>query len=308
MSDLAFGEPLDLLKNSKYHYWAASVYSVFIFGALLQCVRYFPALEPFFLRRFVPKDVAENRQVSYVMSHARGDRRLANKEPRVDIWGLVMEREGETGLSREEMYSNAHLFMIAGTETTATLLSGLLYHLLDRPETLQRLSSEIRSAFADEGDITIEKLPALKYLQACLDEGLRMYPPVPAAMPRVTVEPTVIDGNVVPPGFSVGATTLCAFRNPDNFHLPNEFHPERFLNESILFSDDRKSAFQPFLTGPRGCLGKNMAYHEMRLVVAKLLFNFDLTMCEESRNWLSQKIFLTWQRAPLHSQAKPVEH
>ncbi|KAL9083283.1 MAG: hypothetical protein Q9165_008589 [Trypethelium subeluteriae] len=256
MSDLAFGEPLDLLTDSTHHAWVAAAYAAFKFGAYLQCIRYFPLLEYFLLRYCMPKSTIERRKVHHQFCAERVDRRLEKKEKRPDIWGLVLERDEETGLSREEMYANASLFMLAGTETTAALLSGLTYHLLQKPETLQKLVHEIRSTFQNEGDIVIERLQGLKYLHACLEEGLRMFPPVPAAMPRVTTAPTLIDGREVPAGTSVGVTTLAAFRNANNFQNPAEFLPERWLAGSPLYAADNKQAFQPFITGPRGCLGK----------------------------------------------------
>jgi cytochrome P450 len=114
----------------------------------------------------------------------------------------VLEKEGEHGgMSRKEMYGNSNIFMIAGTETTATLLSGLTYYLLVNPDKMKKLTSEIRHGFVTEDEITIERLQALKYLNACLEEGLRMYPPVPSGLPR-NVPPggAEIDGQSVPAG------------------------------------------------------------------------------------------------------------
>lgn len=106
-------------------------------------------------------------------------------------------------MSRREMYRNSNIFMIAGTETTATLLSGLTYHLLRNPDKMSKLVAEIRQTFATDEDITIERLQALKYLNACVEEGLRMYPPVPAGLPRVVPQGGLsLDGRFVPEGVS----------------------------------------------------------------------------------------------------------
>lgn len=106
--------------------------------------------------------------------------------------------------------------MIAGTETvrtqygpqtksiliyydqTATALSGTTYHLLRNPAYLKKLTMEIREAHASSEDITLDSIQRLKYLHAVLQEGLRMYPPVPSTLPRRT--PTggaMIDGEWV---------------------------------------------------------------------------------------------------------------
>ena len=123
---------------------------------------------------------------------------------------------------------------------------------------MRRLTEEIRSSFSTEADITIEKLQALKYLHACLEEGLRMYPPVPIGLPRVTpaTGPVTIDGKEVPANASVMATHYAVYRNSDNFHNAYKFAPERWLAESTEYANDKKHSFQPFSVGPRGCLGK----------------------------------------------------
>jgi cytochrome P450 len=74
----------------------------------------------------------------------------------------------------EAQESNASLFLAAGSETTATLLTGLTYHLTNNPDKLQKLVDEIRAEFEDESQITMERLANLKYLNACLEEGLRV--------------------------------------------------------------------------------------------------------------------------------------
>lgn len=75
--------------------------------------------------------------------------------------------------------------MIAGTETTATLLSGVTYFLISNRDKLDKLVAELRTTFHNEYEITVEALARLKYLHACLEEGLRVYPPVPTGLPRV---------------------------------------------------------------------------------------------------------------------------
>ena len=124
---------------------------------------------------------------------------MQEEDARPDIWGLVLEKEGDSGLTKREMYANANLFMIGGTETTATLLSGLTYYLLQNPSKLKQLTDEIRGAFESEDSITIERLQRLNYLHACIEEGLRMYPPISNGLPRI-VPPTGVEigGMLVP--------------------------------------------------------------------------------------------------------------
>ncbi|KXL43990.1 hypothetical protein M433DRAFT_76371 [Acidomyces richmondensis BFW] len=308
MGDLTFGEPLDMLENGDYHPWVAAIFANFRFGTILHCIVYYPILLHT-LKMFVPPSIREKQKLHKEFSHARVDRRLEKRDARPDIWGLVLEKEGSTlGLSKKEMYSNGNIFMIAGTETTATLLSGLTFHLLKNPAKMDRLTHEIRSAFATDEDITIERLQALRYLHACIEEGLRMYPPVTNGLPRI-VPPggAMIDGHEVPGGTQVYVSPFATYRNQRNFLHADSFIPERWLSESGEFTGDKKHALQPFSTGPRVCLGRNMAYHEIRLILSKLLWNFDLRLCAESSLWNEQNVFIMWDKGPLFCQVRQVQ-
>jgi cytochrome P450 len=103
------------------------------------------------------------------------------------------------------------------------------------------------------------------------------------------------------------------YRNPRNFALPNDFRPERWLASDHAFYDpqfsaDKKSAFEPFSFGPRNCIGKNLAYAELRLIAARFFWNFDFVLQSKSHGWPDkQKAFLIWEKIPLMVQLKQVE-
>jgi cytochrome P450 len=146
--------------------------------------------------------------------------------------------------------------MIAGTETTATALAGVTYYLLQSPSCLARLTSEIRSEFSSMDDITFEQLARLPYLHAVLQEGLRLYPPVPVTLPRITPQGGIaIAGEWVPGGVTVGVHQVATYRSEANFTSPDEFHPERWLGDKA-FANDALDSVEPFSVGPRNCLGK----------------------------------------------------
>ena len=256
MGDLTFAEPLQMLDDSSYHPWVAAIFARFKFGTYLHSIRYFPIMESILLK-CIPQSIKDKQRLHNEFSVARVDRRLEKQDARPDIWGLVLETPEHRALSRQEMYVNAKLFMIAGTETTATLLSGLTYHLLKNPDKLKKLTSEIRNSFEREEDISIERLQQLRYLNACLEEGLRMYPPISNGLPRLIPEGGAeIDGNYVPRRSRVFVTHLAAYRNPRNFRDAYSFVPERWLPDSKDFAGDKKHALQPFSVGPRMCLGR----------------------------------------------------
>lgn len=96
--------------------------------------------------------------------------------------------------------STSGLLIIAGSETTATLLSGVTYYMLRTPGAYTKLKEEVRGTFKSAEEITLTTTSRLSYLQACLDEALRLYPPVPLALPRRTRPEGDIIGGVFVPG------------------------------------------------------------------------------------------------------------
>lgn len=80
---------------------------------------------------------------------------------------------------------NASLLILAGSETTATLLSGAIYLLGSHRDVLEKLTQEVRTAFTSEDQITLTSVNNLSYMLACLNESLRQYPPAALGLPRI---------------------------------------------------------------------------------------------------------------------------
>jgi cytochrome P450 len=96
-----------------------------------------------------------------------------------------------------------------------------------------------------------------------------------------------------------------ANHSSSNFHQPNSFLPERWLETppqtSSQFAKDRKEAHQPFSVGPRSYLGYKLAYLELRLILAKMVWNFDICRPQgpdSGLEWTSQKTYAVWVREP----------
>lgn len=208
--------------------------------------------------------INEKRNAHFAFCTDRVDRRMEKgitENP--DFWSLVLKaQEKSRGLTRDEMHANSQVLMTAGTETTATLLSGVTYFLCRHPANMARLCKEIRSAFSSSDDMSLATLPKLEYLHACLEEALRIYPPAAFGLPRVVPpEGGSLDGQPLPPGATVYFTQYAGYHSAKNFAMPDEFHPERFLpttdpDYDSRFANDKMEAFNPFSNGPRNCLGK----------------------------------------------------
>ena len=155
-------------------------------------------------------------------------KRLGNDSAfgRGDFMDSMLHHRGEKqGLTDHELLANSKLLIIAGSETTATLLSGVTYWLLRNPEALKKATAEVRSKLRAEADITFYSVTSkLPYMLACIDESFRMYPPVPGGLQRMTLSSTCISGYEVPARVSFPpddreCETLKLFRDK-SFHPP----------------------------------------------------------------------------------------
>jgi cytochrome P450 len=261
MGDLCFAESLQMLSGSDYSPWVKVIFSGIKTATKIRSFKMLSDLTNHLIESVLLKNdrVRAKQLEHWNYSKERVNRRLARNPDRPDLWTKILEKgrpDDAEGLSLEEHHSMASLFMLAGTETTATALSGTTYHLLMNPDKLDLLTNEIRSAFTSIEDMNLESLARQKYLMAVLQEGLRMYPPVPVELPRVVpAGGATVCGEWLPGGTKLGVHHLSTYRNEEFFRKPYEFHPERWLRDAE-FKDDRLDALEPFSVGPRNCLGK----------------------------------------------------
>ncbi|KAI1127898.1 cytochrome P450 [Nemania abortiva] len=191
-------------------------------------------------------------------------------------------------LQQGQLWTEALFFFVAGGETIASTLAATFFYLSRNQECYEQLAAEIRSTFSSGAEICAgSRLTGCRYLRACIDESLRMSPPVPTtlwreAAPVVPSEPLIVDGHVVPPGTQIGVNIYSLHHNEKYFPEPFTFMPDRWLDgkETRLASSN---AFVPFSVGLRGCAGKAMAYLEVSLVLAKTLWYFDFEAARDTR-------------------------
>ncbi|MDI1491502.1 MAG: hypothetical protein OHK93_002711 [Ramalina farinacea] len=233
------------------------------------------------------------------------EKRIVSKPDRGDVLSaLIRVNEEKKALDNTEIMANAALFILAGTETVATLLCAVIYLLTQNSVALDRLTREMREVFQDESQLTLHNLSKMTYLTACIDEALRLVPPVPEGLPRVTPpEGESICGCWV----AVQISTLAASWSTSNFVRPLSYEPERWLeNKSSCYASDNMQASQPFSTGPRNCLGQSLALSEVRLVIANLIRKFDIE-CTMQKSWIEQPTYLLWEKKPLLVKLTPLQ-
>lgn len=205
IGDLAFGESFGGLENCKYHHWVATVFGsvkVIPFARLRDT---YPVVFSL-LAMFLPKGLMAERKKQVEHARLMVAKRLRNASAygRGDFMDSMLRHSGEKdGLTTEELEANANILIIAGSETTATLLSGVTYWLLRTPEALAKVTNEVRCAMQSEAEITMNNVAArLPYMLACLEEALRLYPPLPTGLQRRTIAPVQISGYNMPRGVS----------------------------------------------------------------------------------------------------------
>lgn len=316
IGDLAFGDPFGCLENGAFHDWVALIYETVKVGALEQATRRFATVGSWtqsMLLNLIPNHVRQRRRNHLIFSKEKVVRRLENKDTdhRDFIWYILKQRE-KFDLHDNEIILNSALFIVAGSETTANLLSGLIARLLWNKNKYDKLVHEIRSSFKREDEINYEETSKLEYLNACLEEGLRIHPPVPTGLLRTVPKAgDFIDGHWVAGGTSVAVSSWAAAHNPVNFKDPDSFIPERWIGSE--YASDLKKAAQPFSLGPRGCIGRNLSYMEMRLILTRILWNFDLISTDGAWQWnpegemKNMRAFMTWEKPDLNCKVVKVE-
>ncbi|KAJ6109331.1 cytochrome P450 monooxygenase [Penicillium sp. IBT 16267x] len=247
IGDLAFGESFGCLEGCKYDEWIKGIFEGAHLGSVLQALSCFV--------------------------------KFAITEERPDLIEGLLKKKDELNLGVEKLVANAEILIIGDSEKTASLLSGVTYLLLQNPEAHQILKDEVRSTFRSEEEINLISVNQLSYMLACLDEAMRMYPPIANGLPRVCPKGgSRVLGEYIPESTNLSIHQWALYRREEYFKDPNSFHPERFLG---------------------------LAYSEMRLILALIIFNFDMKIADESRDWIKQRNFLMWEKGPLKVYLTP---
>ncbi|KAJ6052897.1 hypothetical protein N7499_004030 [Penicillium canescens] len=254
----------------------------------------------FLLGLLAPRSLIDAKDNHEKLTVEKVDARIEKSNDRPDFFANILKHQNtEKEFPRGKLYSNASFIIVAGSETVATILSGATYLLLKNPNALAKLQREVRTAFNSDEEINMDTCSQLRYTQAVINESLRVFPPVPIGLPRfVDAQGETIDGHWVPGGTVVSVAPIATFHSESNFKHADQFIPERHLGDPS-FASDNKDALQPFSVGPRNCIGRNLAYVEMRLILTRIIFNFNLELAEPDIDWQDQKCYTLWTKSPL---------
>lgn len=190
--------------------------------------------------------------------------------PGDDILSLLVAARDEAGAAMDEQEIVEQLFtmVVAGHETTATALAWTVDELLRQPEWLGRLREELRPIGVDPDRLTQSPL-----LDAVCAETLRLHPLIPMVS-RKLLRPFELGGYVLPAGTGLGGCLLLAHLREDRYPEPTAFRPQRFLDGKHPSPHE----YLPFGGGARRCLGAAFALHEMKIVLATLVLEFEFEL------------------------------
>ena len=212
-------------------------------------------------------------------------------------------------MKKKEAYSDNFLqhvalnFILAGRDTSSVALSWFFWLVIQNPRVEEKILTEICTVLMEtrgsdtskwvEDPLVFEEVDRLIYLKAALSETLRLYPSVPEDSKHVVVDDVLPDGTFVPAGsaitYSIYSTGRMKFIWGEDCL---EFRPERWLSadgKKIELQDSFK--FVAFNAGPRICLGKDLAYLQMKSIAAAVLLRHRLTVALGHR--VEQKMSLT---------------
>lgn len=295
MGDLSFGRPFGLLTERGGNHFLTllqgTMKNIGLLGHMIWIIPFFMAAPG------IDKQIIKFWDFVGMKVNERID-----NEPEVpDLFSWLLEDYMKGPRSRQDnlnLHGDAFIIVVAGSDTTAAVLTNLFYYLSINPEIREELQCEIDQM----GEISDSSLLQLNLLDAVINETMRLYPVVPSGLQRQTPPEGLRIGNVYIPGNVIVQTPLyTVFRDERNFERPTEFIPSRWTTQPDLVKN--KNVFIPFNSGLYQCVGKRLAFMEMRFVTAKLLKRFDFSLAPEQ----SQEAFIEGMRDNLTLGTAPLQ-
>ncbi|OAL33727.1 hypothetical protein AYO20_07065 [Fonsecaea nubica] len=297
MADLAFNETFSFLENESSGELADLVRKGLKMTELIRNVQW---LTPIF--KYLPMDPEDKAQTERFAktSAEQFEKRLAMGTKPTDLFTYLLahDESGRT-LAKRDLESDSPVIIVAGSDTTAVCLRD--------PNVQKQLIEEIDKAWEQHGEnLDGRKLgpETMPYLNAVINESLRMVPPAPNGNQRTTPKGgCVVDGHYLPENTQVSCQPTFMAHDERSFTMPHLFVPERWIDEKRdpTWKHDTRS-FIPFSAGQYICPGKALAYLEMRLLLAHVLRDFSFEMSpafDHAGFWLGLRSYMGYMKKPI---------
>ncbi|CAI0421130.1 unnamed protein product [Linum tenue] len=212
-------------------------------------------------------------------------------ETLIDVMLSLQETEPEF-YTDETIKGVILVMLIAGTETSSTTMEWAMALLLNNPEAMSNLASEINQNVGFGRLLEEADLPKLNYLQNVIDETLRLYPPVPLLIPHESSEETTVCGYNVPKGVMLLVNVWSLHRDPELWGAePDRFLPERFTKKEVKYK------LVPFGAGRRACPGDVLGKKVVGMALGALLQAFEFSRVHGVEIDMAESTGLTMARA-----------
>uniref|UniRef100_A0A7N0TEU6 Cytochrome P450 n=1 Tax=Kalanchoe fedtschenkoi TaxID=63787 RepID=A0A7N0TEU6_KALFE len=179
-----------------------------------------------------------------------------------------------TWFTRNKIKGNLIDVFLAGVDTSALVMIWTMTELMKNPSAMKKAQDEIREFMVGKKRISEQDTESLKYLKMVLKETLRMHPPAPLLIPKVTTADTRVFDYDIKAGTRVFVNAWAIGRDPKTWEQPEKFFPERFEESSIDYKGQNFELL-PFGAGRRMCPGLNLGMATVELAVANMLYCFD---------------------------------
>lgn len=284
----AFGIKIDSMKNPTNKFYVYGKEATNFLG--LRSIKFL------FLRTF-PKlgtmldiKLIDNRVSNFFKDIIKTtiDTRDAEHITRPDMIQLMMDirgKEGRRELDIDDMVAQAFVFFFAGFDTTSTAMSFAAHEIAVNPDVQTKLRQEIDKVLEESnGEVTYEIINRLEYLDAVINEALRMYPPVVFLERLCVVDyelPPTLPGEkpfVMKKGMNFWIPVYAIHHDEKYYENPKQFNPERFFNNK---THHNSSHYIPFGLGPRMCIANRFAMLEIKVLLFYLLAQCELKPSEK---------------------------
>ncbi|KAI1620861.1 putative P450 monooxygenase [Exophiala viscosa] len=279
MGELGFGASFDMLSSGETH-WAIKILNAGMDPIGL-------CLPPWLLRVLIAIPGLSGDWWKFNdFAASQLDKRISvqgkNENPDVTHFLLEPYLKNDQMTQKAQLpllQADTKLIIVAGSDTTAATIVHLFYHIAAEPGLLGRLREEIDSLVPLGKGIEHQRIQDATVLNGAINETLRLHPPVPSGGFRKTPVEGVEIGGVYIPGNTVVQIPYGPMgRDPSIWPSPEAFLPERYSSRRDLMP--YPGAFAPFSIGPYGCIGKNLAYLEIRMLAAQIVRLFDVRLAD----------------------------
>ncbi|KXN70706.1 cytochrome P450 [Conidiobolus coronatus NRRL 28638] len=288
ISELVFGETLNTTWDEEKRIFYIEELSKTIYATLLR------ALVPFYTYFTHPM---EKLFKPMIMENIGKRRKLT--EVNDDILQCMIDAEDpETGvkLTDSEIVDECLVLLFAGMDTTANALTWTIYELLRNPEVYELVAKEVLEKFPNLNEpisVDIAK-NELKYLDSAITGAMRMHPPAAGILPREVPEGGLtIAGHYLPPKTEIAIDIYTQHNDPAFWENPRKFDIDRWLGPNAEFNKEKLFNWS---TGPRSCIGRDLAKAEIYLVLTNLIRNFNFELIDKELTPMNISIYKPVER------------